>query len=129
MTRVLFLPGDGCCFFYAGHCLYEEKMNPGLHEQFQCAVLAALDADFDDFVQRCERLSVQVETAGQIWNKQCEDVLGQHWPCVSYRADPEADNPNLCIYLVFDRCALRFPRCPGRCRHFRYGQPVAENIF
>ncbi|GAB1409045.1 hypothetical protein MASR1M90_01990 [Desulfovibrionales bacterium] len=127
MARVLPLPGDGCRFFYAGRCLYEEGMNPGLHAQFQCAVFAALDADFDDFVLRCERLSVQVETAGQIWHKQCEEILGQHWPCISYMPDPEGDAPGLCGHLVFDCCVLRFPVCLGRCRHFRCGESVLED--
>lgn len=129
MTNTLLaMPGDGCRFFYVGHCLYDEHMNPGLHAQFRCAVLATLDEDFDAFVVRCEKLSVEVETAGRIWHKRCEEMLGQHWPCLSYMPDAEADDPDLCAYLLWGLCTLRLPVCPGRCRHYRRGVSVVEDL-
>lgn len=115
---VLQLPGDGCRFWVRGRCLYAEFVNPGLEVSVHCAVLGALDGQFDNFLDRCERLGLKEETMGEIWKRRCAAFFDGPWPCVRYLPHSDPQYGQQCQFFLESLCLLCFPLCPGRCRRF-----------
>ena len=121
MTRPLRLPGDGCRFWAEGRCLYEELLNPGLREDFCCAVLSGLEKNFDSFVVRGEMLGLTPEEAGRIWERRMDAALNIGWDCANFIFLPDGPGEMPCLHFRNGICMMRLPSCPGRCR--RYAPP------
>jgi hypothetical protein len=118
MSQVLHMPGEGCRFWAAGRCLYEETMNPGLRKDFFCTVLSALEGSFDEFVVRGEILGLSSKEAGRIWEQRMAHALNMDWDCASFSALQDDAGEILCLHFMEGVCVLRLPRCAGRCRRY-----------
>jgi len=121
MSHVLHMPGESCRFWLTGRCLYEETVNPGLRKEFLCTVLSALEGSFDEFVVRGEILGLSSKEAGRIWEQRMAQALNIDWDCANFTALQDDVGDVLCLYFIEGVCALRLPRCAGRCR--RYALP------
>jgi hypothetical protein len=111
------LPGTFCRHYLAGRCLYEEHLNPGLHEDYRCAVLLRLGRVFDDFALRAENLGLTEEQAGRAWKARFPATLAREGYCRDRpggdtRTFPECDN------AAGDLCLLALPACAGVCSRF-----------
>ena len=111
------LPGAGCRHYLAGRCLYEEHCNPGLHEAHQCVMLVRLGRVFDDFLLRAERMGLDEDQAGSIWQSRFPAVLAKEGNCQDYLPGDTTSFPD-CGHAAGELCLLAFPICPGRCRRF-----------
>lgn len=118
MTTLLRLPGDGCRFFASGHCLYEERVNPGLRREFFCAFMAILEDRFDAFVIRAEAFGLSSAEASRIWERRWAGPLNADWDCADFTPLPEDVDEAGCRNLLDGVCLLRLPPCPGRCRRY-----------
>ena len=121
MTPTLRLPGEGCRYWVDGRCLYEESLNPGLREDFFCAVLSRLEESFDAFVVRGEIMGLSTEEAGRIWEKRMDAALNIGWDCANFVFLPDGPGEMPCRHFRSGICVLRLPVCAGRCR--RYALP------
>ena len=115
------LPGRGCRFWAAGRCLYEERLNPGLHAGFACTALQALADSFDAFVVRGESLGLSSEEAGRIWERRVDAALNIGLDCANFIPLPDEAGDVPCAHFLDGVCLLRMPVCPGRCRRFVAG--------
>jgi hypothetical protein len=122
----LLMPGEGCRFWAAGRCLYEESVNPGLRREFACVVLAALEDRFDDFLTRSEILGLSGEQAGQIWERRMAQALNIGWDCANFTALQDDAGEALCLHFMEGVCLLRMPRCPGRCRRYKLSRETVS---
>lgn len=114
------MPGTDCVHFVRGRCLYQEALNPGLNEAWQCGVLRSLEREYDHTLNRAEAFGLSEAKAARLvqgrmsmpkWSAercpaQGERPLGVH--------DAEA-----CDGLRGLVCVWLLPECPGRCRHFK----------
>lgn len=123
VTILLRLPGDGCRYFACGHCLYEERINPGLRREFFCTVMVFLEDRFDAFVIRAEAFGLSSEEAGRIWEQRWAGQLNADWDCADFVPLPEEVEGVGCRNLVEGVCLLRLPSCSGRCRRFEGNVP------
>jgi hypothetical protein len=117
MHTVTPLPGLGCQHFKAGRCLYEEHCNPGLCEEFCCAVIRRLGRAFDDFLLRAENMGLCEEQASQLWQARFPATLAKEGNCQDYLPGDTNSFPD-CLYAADELCLRAFPVCPGRCLHF-----------
>jgi hypothetical protein len=117
MTKVLKMPGVGCRYFIREHCCYEERLNPGLHEDWKCEVLLRLDDRFETLIERDDS-ELTLEQAGRIWRGWCDAELSGAWSCPDYEYVSGDDGEECCAHLFEDICILRLPVCPGRCSRF-----------
>ena len=117
MSGVRGLPGAGCRFYRAGRCLWAEFVNPGLDPAFRCRVGVGLEDRFDALIDRCERMGIELEAAGRIWQSWCATTFDGVWPCAEYAPDPDGVSDQ-CARFWDGLCVLRFPRCAGRCRRY-----------
>lgn len=118
MTLPLRLPGEGCRFWTAGRCLYEELLNPGLCSGHSCSVLAVLEKSFDAFVARGESMGLSAEEAGRIWERRMDAALNIGWDCANFIFLPDCAGDMPCVHFRDGICILCLPACPGRCRRF-----------
>ena len=117
-ASVLRLPGEGCRFWAAGRCLYEESINPGLRREFACTVLTTLEGRFDEFVVRGEILGLSCEQAGRIWEQRMAQALNIGWDCANFTPLRDDGGEVMCLHFIEGVCLLRMPCCPGRCRRY-----------
>ena len=119
-AQVRRLPGQGCPHCRAGRCLYEEHLNPGLHENHRCAVLNRLCQAFDDFALRADVMGLPDEQAQALWEARFPATLAKEGNCQDYLPGDTTSFPD-CAHAVGDLCLLAFPLCPGRCPRYLEG--------
>ena len=146
------LPGIHCEFYERGRCLYEERLNPGLHEAWQCAVLAGLVREYDRFLAQTEHFDIDDGTALRILEKRldssavalkgCDRFVPQpcdgpgcpECPASSCRGCGSEDLPPqgtdeafhlACVHALDTVCVLELPVCGGVCE--RYVRKVRLN--
>lgn len=123
MGDITRLPGQGCRHHAGGHCLYEERLNPGYAQHWRCRVLARWEAAFDDFLGRAEVFGVEQSAVPDLWERQFERLAREAFDCEQYVYSHGEDAP-ACLHAVDGVCRLALPVCEGRCRHHeRYIEP------
>jgi len=110
------LPGTGCRYWVAGHCLHAESVNPGLDPHHTCLVLREWEGRFDSFVDLGEIFGISAADAGQAWERRMRQELDSGWNCPDFML--AEDDEMGCRYFLDGVCMLRLPVCPGRCRRF-----------
>ena len=117
-NRVLQLPGRDCVHYRSGRCLYEEDLNPGLHEEWRCAVIARLERQYDLFIEQADNFRLDDEVAGRIWEDRLGRILGMEPDCGDFSP---GGPPGLleCQHGLDSQCVLTMPVCEGRCRYFK----------
>lgn len=117
------LPGDGCRHFLAERCLYEEHLNPGYHDQWQCRLQNAWEKAFDEFLERAECFRLEEGDIPILWRSRFESLVRSQGGCEQYSYAPRLQLPN-CRHVHEHLCVLLLPPCEGRCRHY---QPCAAS--
>ncbi len=116
-ARITRLPGRGCRYYLSGRCLYEERRNPGLHEEYLCVVLARLGRAFDDFALRAENLGMTEEQAQAAWTARFPAALAREAYCRKRGPGDTTSFPD-CPSAAGDLCLLALPACAGVCARF-----------
>jgi len=112
------LPAVGCVHFHAGRCLYEERLNPGLHTAWRCTVLARWETVYDEFLDRAENFGLSEAELGLLWSRRFERLAEESVPCPDVREGDSESMPE-CLHLLEELCLLRLPECAGPCERFR----------
>lgn len=111
------LPAAACAFFLQGRCLYEERLNPGLHQAWRCVVWREWEDDFDDFLGRAEAFALEDEAAGRLWARRQARLLAAARACPDFV--PGGTDPVGCVRGRDTLCLDRLPACAGRCVNYR----------
>lgn len=82
--NVLRMPGVHCALYAAGHCLYEERLNPGYEPQWRCAELMRFMAMYDTLLEQCERFSLSEEEVASLWEKRVAATRAPGDGCPTY---------------------------------------------
>lgn len=117
MSKVRPMPGDACRFFRQGHCLYEERLNPGYQRAWRCRVLLRWEGEYDDFLQRAEAFRLEDAPAAQLWGKRFAGLLREGINCPRFVAGGVGEVLD-CSLLLGDVCLAELPVCEGVCRRF-----------
>lgn len=120
-ARLTRLSGEGCPHCLGGRCLYEEHLNPGLCQDYRCAVVRRLCRAFDDFVLRADNFNLSDEQAEALWQVWFPATLAKEGNCQDYLPGGTTSFPD-CVYAAGDLCLQAFPLCPGRCPRYLAGQ-------
>lgn len=121
------MPGTHCVHYLQGRCLFEERRNPGLHRQWQCAVLKEWEEAYDTFLNQAENFQLDMDLATRIWAGRLGGMLQQPGSCHAYERrleeDPgEQDDVLGCVHSWAGLCLLTMPRCQGMCSCFEHRQ-------
>lgn len=116
-------PAVGCQCFHLGRCLYEERLNPGLHKAWRCSVLARWETVYDEFLDRAENFGLSEAELGLLWSRRFERLAEESLPCPDVRPGDGESMPE-CLHLLEDICLLRLPECAGPCEHFRLREKI-----
>lgn len=117
-TGLVRLPAFGCQSYYMGRCLYEEQLNPGLHTQWRCSVLARWESVYDDFLNRAENFDLPETELARLWRLRFERLAEESIDCPDFESTLSEAMPE-CLHLFVDICLLRLPECSGQCKHYR----------
>ncbi len=117
MGLVTRLPGTSCAFFQRGRCLYEERLNPGYHEGFRCAVLRDWEAAYEDFLRQAEAFGLGESAASGLWQRRFERLAGAAPACPEFQPSRGDDLPG-CVFAQEGLCLLALPLCEGQCPRF-----------
>ncbi|EGJ51297.1 hypothetical protein Desaf_2995 [Desulfocurvibacter africanus subsp. africanus str. Walvis Bay] len=112
------MPGRECAYYAQGHCIYEERLNPGFQTGFRCVVLTRWEDEYDQFLDQAEVFQLDDETAGRIWDKRFRKLAEGPLQCQEFTSGGDVAVVN-CIHLLDDVCVLRLPACQGMCRRFK----------
>lgn len=118
MAKISRMPGRECAYYLQGRCAYEERLNPGLHSGYRCAVLTRWEVEYDQFLDQAEAFQLNDETAGRIWDARFRRLAEGPVQCPEFASGGDAAVIS-CIHLAEDVCALRLPLCQGMCRRFK----------
>lgn len=115
---VVRLPAHSCRSYHQGRCLYEEQLNPGLHMDWRCAVLARWEAVYDDFLNRAENFGLEEGELARLWRLRFERLAEEDIACPDF-VPALAETMPECRHLFVDICLLRLPECAGHCVNYR----------
>lgn len=110
------LPGTGCTFHLCGKCLYEERLNPGLHKDWRCQVVQDWADDYDKFVDRAEAFNLEIEAVSQMWEDRFVKMMVSKRECPDFH--PGGEEAAGCAHEYGELCHVALPACEGMCRHF-----------
>lgn len=128
--KITTFPGTNCSYFNQGACLFDEFMNPGLHEQWRCKVLVHWESAYDSFLSQADVFSLELGMASKIWEGRLKELMKSAAPCKDYtpwyRTQLEAGAENeefdedsvACVYSWVGLCVMRLPRCNGVCERY-----------
>lgn len=111
------LPGTGCRFYERGRCLYEERLNPGYHEEWRCAVLVRWEGVYEDFLRQAEAFGLTDAAASALWQRRFERLAAAPPECPRFQPGPTDELPG-CALSTEGLCVLALPECAGQCQHF-----------
>ncbi|WP_461209995.1 hypothetical protein [Desulfocurvus sp. DL9XJH121] len=111
------LPAGDCRFFECGRCLREERVNPGYHGEWRCAVLRGWEEAYDEFLDRAEAFSLGPADVSRMWRGRLELQVERAALCPDF-VRGEGGNGTGCACEFEALCLLRLPRCPGMCRRY-----------
>jgi len=126
MGDITRLPGQGCQHHLSGHCLYEERLNPGYMQDWRCRVLSRWESAFDDFLARAESFGIKPDAVPDLWGRQFERMARDVFDCKQYVCC-HAGEPPACIHELDGLCMLVLPECRGRCRHYKVEEKQENN--
>ena len=90
-AKILPWPGDGCIHFYGGRCLYDERMNPGLREEWRCTVLTGMLHEYDLFVASADAFELDDAVAATIWRRRMVERMASLERCPGYSPRESSD--------------------------------------
>ncbi|MFV0350152.1 MAG: hypothetical protein ACK5JO_16385 [Halodesulfovibrio sp.] len=73
-----------CALYAAGHCLYDERLNPGYEPEWRCAELLRFMAMYDALLEQCERFSLSEEEVASLWEKRVAAARAPGDGCPTY---------------------------------------------
>jgi hypothetical protein len=111
------LPAASCEHFLSGRCLFEERLNPGLHREWQCAVLRAWEGEYDDVLSRADAFGLDPGAALRLWAQRAGRMGRPARICPDLA--PGGEEPLGCALAWELLCLRKVPACPGRCAHYR----------
>lgn len=115
------LPARDCRYFQGGRCLYEERRNPGYHQEWRCGVLCEWETAYDDFLDRAEAFSLAPADASRMWGERLKKLVARAAACPDY-IHGGADSGTGCAYEFEALCLRLVPPCEGMCRRYeRFG--------
>ena len=120
------LPAAACAHFATGRCLYEERLNPGLHLAWRCVVWREWEADYDAFLHRAEAFSLEDEEAGRLWARRQARLLAAARSCPDFV--PGGEGPVGCTAGRDLLCLGKLPACAGRCANYRTGREPEGDV-
>ncbi|BBD07468.1 hypothetical protein [Desulfovibrio ferrophilus] len=115
--NVRHFPACACRHYELGHCLYEERLNPGFRERWRCKVLTEWEKAYDDFLLRAEAFHLKPEEAVELWEARLERLMAQARQCPDFSAGAE-ESATGCLNELEGLCMKMLPECDGRCRHY-----------
>lgn len=127
VAQVQKLPGVHCAFYQQGHCLYEEHVNPGDHIEWTCSEITRFMQEYDEFVDRADRFSLDDDRAARLWESHEAELPPAGALCSAYSSDmckqcAGGDNLTDCCYELNLICILKLPVCAGVCRRYKHSQ-------
>ncbi|MBI9078430.1 MAG: hypothetical protein JEY79_01660 [Pseudodesulfovibrio sp.] len=126
MGGITRLPGQGCQYHLGGHCLYEERLNPGYTQGWRCRVLSRWESAFDDFLARAESFGIKSDVAPDLWGRQFERMARDVFDCEQYVCC-QAEGIPACLHESDGLCILMLPECSGRCCHYEVEEKQSSN--
>ena len=75
--KVQALPGLRCHHYIERRCLYEERLNPGLHREWRCQVLCAWEEAYERFIDQAEHFRLSGEEVGELWKKRLAAMVAE----------------------------------------------------
>ncbi|TVM15967.1 hypothetical protein DPQ33_13440 [Oceanidesulfovibrio indonesiensis] len=101
----------------------EERINPGLNQEFRCSVLKRWENAFDALIDRVDAFGLDDEQASHIWERRLETMIRRGTQCRNFEliaGDAESDEaPAIaCTHVHGDLCMLALPRCSGVCAYY-----------
>jgi hypothetical protein len=113
--------------------MYEERLNPGLREEWRCTVLTDMIREHDKLLDQAERFSLDRKEALAIWGRRLGELTNRLGRCPDYVPPPVPDAAEAggydgadgvpCAHAREWLCAKALPVCAGVCERFR---PLAE---
>lgn len=138
---ITFLPGTRCTHYVACHCLFLERQNPGLRQEWRCKVVVAWEREYDKFLTQADTFNLDIRTASLIWRQRMASLLIAQPACPNYRpgwtapeeccfagcmdrheddalAPLDDDTEVACTHSWLGLCILSLPACEGMCTHY-----------
>ncbi|UZP68149.1 hypothetical protein N1030_04005 [Desulfovibrio mangrovi] len=82
--NVLRMPGVHCALYAAGHCTYEERLNPGYEGEWRCAELLRFMAMYDALLEQADRFSLTEDEVTSLWEKRVAATRAPGEGCSAY---------------------------------------------
>jgi len=83
-SAVLRMPGVRCALYAAGHCMHEERLNPGLETRWHCSELVRYVAAYDLLMEQGERFSLSMDELGGMWQRRCATMPAPGAGCPAF---------------------------------------------
>ncbi|MFW5734203.1 MAG: hypothetical protein ACOCWR_03995 [Oceanidesulfovibrio sp.] len=98
----------------------EERINPGLNQEYRCTVLKRWENAFDALIDRVDAFGLDDEQASHIWERRLEAMIRRGAQCREFEllsgdVDAEEMPAIACRHVFGELCMLRLPRCGGIC--------------
>lgn len=122
-SKISAFPGRNCVFWDSGRCMREERLNPGLNQDFRCSVLKQWESAFDALIDRVDAFGLDDEQASHIWERRLEAMVRRGAHCRDFElnssdVDSEEAPAIACVHVHGDLCLLALPRCNGVCAYY-----------
>lgn len=142
-AKITALPGKRCELYVAGCCLFLERQNPGLRQEWRCKVLVAWENEYDKFLTQADNFNLDMRTSVRIWRQRMATLLASQPACPNYRPglseedfcaqcaqtppkdaeglslysalDEDKENEVACVYSWVGLCLQALPVCEGIC--------------
>ena len=106
-------------YYRGGRCVYEEKLNPGYHDDWRCAVLVRWEQEYDTVIRQAEAFNMEGAMAANLWERKATTLMYKgSAECSSRVSDYSGDMPG-CVNFYSGNCLLTMPECGGRCTLYR----------
>ncbi|MEZ6851983.1 hypothetical protein [Halodesulfovibrio aestuarii] len=107
--------------------MYEEHVNPGDHIEWTCSEITRFMQEYDEFVDRADRFSLDDDRAARLWESHEAELPPAGALCSAYSSDmckqcAGGDNLTDCCYELNLICILKLPVCAGVCRRYKHSQ-------
>ncbi|TVM33384.1 hypothetical protein DQK91_12015 [Oceanidesulfovibrio marinus] len=112
----------------------EERLNPGLNQDFRCTVLKRWEHAFDALIDRVDVFGLDDEQASHIWERRLEMMIRRGAQCHDFEILPVEDMdaeeaPAIaCAHVLGDLCLLTLPRCEGVCEYYISRRDTVDRV-
>lgn len=83
-SQILKMPGVHCALYAAGHCLYDERLNPQYESGWRCTELLRYMELYDTLVDQADRFTLSNSEMVALWNKRIAATPPPGECCPSY---------------------------------------------